>query len=233
MLQGDAMGGPLEKPIQRPGPNISRIYSVYVLLAGELKVARTVDLLQLLVMSNSPSAQPSRLVLQAPPSFPLTPRILQLPSSSSSSPLWHWSETPMGHTVGNEIKTGICKDDAFLDSLIDQMLSWESGHLSTQVLPIPNRLLLAELLRERWRKFGTENPKPSYIGMQKDLLTLCTCKRKWEMTFMAGRGTSKRETIPIAHIEKDFFALSADIKEPKSQQKTIIIPTLKPFALLE
>lgn len=50
---------------------------------------------------------------------------------------------------------------------------------------------------------------------------------------MAGRGTSKRETIPIAHIEKDFFALSADIKEPKSQQKTIIIPTLKPFALLE
>lgn len=111
--------------------------------------ARTV-LLRLLVMRNRhiPSAQPSRLALQAPPSLPLTQWILRLPSSSSS-PLWHWSETPTGHTVHNEIKTRICKDDAFLDSLIGQMLSWGSDHLSTQALPGPNRLLLAELLRER------------------------------------------------------------------------------------
>lgn len=69
-------------------------------------------------------------------SLPLTPQILQLPSFSSSSPLWHWSETPMGHTVGNEIKAGICKDDAFLESLIGQMLIWGSGHLSIQALPV-------------------------------------------------------------------------------------------------
>ena len=119
------MGDPLDKPFQRPGPTISRIYFVYVLLAGELKVPRTVDLLQLLIVRNRhiPSAQPSQLVLQAPPSLPLTLWILQLPFSSSSSPLGHRSETPTGHTVGKEIKTRICKDDAFLDSLIGQMLS--------------------------------------------------------------------------------------------------------------
>lgn len=91
--------------------------------------------------------------------------------------------------------------------------------------------MLAELLRERGRLFGTANPKPSYTGTQKDLLTLSTWKRKWEMMFMVDKGTSKRETIPTACREKDFFALSADAKEPKSQQKTIIILTLNPFAL--
>lgn len=48
---------------------------------------------------------------------------------------------------------------------------------------------------------------------------------------MVDKGISKRETIPTACREKDFFALSADDKEPKSQQKTIIILTLNPFAL--
>lgn len=38
--------------------------------------------------------------------------------------------------------------------------------------------------------------------------------------FMADIGISKRKTIPTAWTAKDFFAFSADIKEPKSQQKT-------------
>lgn len=112
--------------------------------------------------------------------FPPSPWILQLPSfsSSSSSSLWHWSETPTGHTVGNEIKTGICKDHAFLDSLIGQMLSWGSGHLSTQALPVPNRSWLAELLRERGKQLGTANPKSRYTGTWKDLMMLTMGKRK-------------------------------------------------------
>lgn len=108
---------------------ISRIHFVHVLLAGELEAARTVDLLQLLMVGNGHIPAPA----QSPSP---DPQILQLPSFSSCSPLWHCSETPMGHTVGKEIKTGIYKDDAFLESLIGQMLSWGSSHLSMQALPV-------------------------------------------------------------------------------------------------
>lgn len=86
--------------------------------------------------------------------------------------------------------------------------------------------MLAEKLRERRRQFGTANPKPSYTGTQKDLMTLSTWKRTQEMMLMAEKGTGKRETIPAACTVKDSFALSADVKLPESQQKTIIILTL-------
>jgi len=56
--------------------------------------------------------------------------------------------------------------------------------------------------------------------VQKDLLTLSTQKRKWEIRFMADKGINKKATIPTVCTAKDFFALSADIKGPRGQKKT-------------
>lgn len=213
MPREDAMGGPLDKPIQRLGSTLSRIHFVHVLLAGELEVARTVDFLQLLMVRNGhiPSTQLGDLLCRHFPSP--DPQILQLPSSSSSSssPLWHWSQTPMGHTVGNEIKTGICKDDAFLESLIGQMLSWESGHLFIQALPVQQ--VIAKRERVTIWDFNPKTQGHSILLSQKK-----TWKRKWQMMFLADIGTSKSETSSTACTAKDFFALPADINKPESQQ---------------
>lgn len=51
------------------------------------------------------------------------------------------------------------------------------------------------------------------------LLTQKIWKRKRQMMFLADISTSERETVLNACMAKDFFALPADIKEPKSQQK--------------
>lgn len=86
MPQGDAMGGPLDKPIQRPGPATSSIYFVCILLAGKLKVVRTADLL---VMRNGHIPKCSiHLTCPAGTSLPLHGSSSCLPSPPPPLPLF-------------------------------------------------------------------------------------------------------------------------------------------------
>lgn len=76
----------------------------------------------------------------------------------------------MGHTVGKEIKTGICKDEAFLESLIGQMLSWGSGHLSIQALPVQQVIAKREgdNLGLQPQNPGTQHP-PDTINLEEKM----------------------------------------------------------------
>lgn len=131
MPQGDTMKGPLDTFIQKPEPVIPKMHSGDILPAGKLKVgplARSKVHPFIPATKQGPSSAEMHCTGGTSISCPGSLGA-QLLLCSSSSPLWHWPETPTGHTVGNEIRSGICKDDAFLDSLTSQMLNWGSGHL--------------------------------------------------------------------------------------------------------